>query len=108
MISLSLNTDPVVLFFKGLANNSRLSILNMLTGGSKSVAELCAELDFEQSRVSHNLSCLEFCGFVTSERKGKNKIYALNKKPIRPLMYLVNNHIQQYGQNLLQCKVLKR
>ncbi len=108
MISLSYDTDPMVLFFKGLANKTRISLLKTLSKGSKSVSELCIELGYEQSRVSHNLGCLEFCGFVKSERNGKNKIYSLNEETIEPLMGIVDNHIRQHGQNLLQCKVLKR
>ncbi len=108
MISLSYDTDPMVLFFKGLANETRLSILRTLGKRPLSVSELCIELGYEQSRVSHNLSCLEFCGFVKSERDGKNKIYSLNEETIGPLMRIVDNHIGQHGQNLLQCKVLKR
>ena len=109
MLSLSYETDdPIVLFFKGLANKTRLSLMKTLSKGSMSVSELCAELGFEQSRVSHNLGCLEFCGFVKSERNGKKKIYSLNEKTIGPLMSIVDNHIKQHGQNLMQCKVLKR
>lgn len=108
MISLSYDMNSQVLFFKGLANKTRLSILKLLTKGSKSVSEICNELGFEQSRVSHSLSCLEFCGFVTSERVRKNKIYSLNKETIEPLLDIVDNHVTSYGKNLLQCKVLKR
>lgn len=108
MISLSLDTDPTVLFFKGLANETRLSLLRTLSKKPMSVSELCVELDYEQSRVSHNLTCLEFCGFVNSERDGKNKIYSLNEETIGLLMAIVDNHIRKHGQNLLQCKVLKR
>ena len=108
MISLSYDTDPMVLFFKGLANETRLSLLRTLNKRPMSVSELCAELDYEQSRVSHNLTCLEFCGFVNSERDGKKRIYSLNEETIGPLMGIVDDHIRQYGQNLLQCKVLKR
>ena len=108
MMSLSYVIDPMVLFFKGLANETRLSLLRTLNKRPMSVSELCTELDYEQSRVSHNLTCLEFCGFVQSERVGKKKIYCLNEKTIGPLMNIVDNHIKQHGQNLMQCKVLKR
>lgn len=98
----------MVLFFKGLANETRLSLLKALNKGPMSVSELCVELDYEQSRVSHNLTCLEFCGFVHSERDGKRQIYFVNEETIGPLMKMVDNHIREHGRNLLQCKVLKR
>ena len=108
MMSLLYDTDPMVLFFKGLANETRLSILRALSARPMSVSELCTELAYEQSRVSHNLTCLEFCGFVYSEKDGKRRIYSLNEETIEPLMGIVDKHIRQHGQNLLQCKVLKR
>lgn len=108
MMSLSYDTDSMVLFFKGLANETRLSLLRALSKGPKSVSELSAELAYEQSRVSHNLTCLEFCGFVNSEKFGKRRIYSLNEETIGPLMEIVDKHIRQHGQNLLQCKILKR
>ncbi len=101
-------TNPPLLFFKGLANDTRLAIIQVLKNGPKPVGEICETLGFEQNRVSHNLRCLEFCGFVSSERTGKKRIYSLNDETIAPLMQIVDNHIKTYGQNLMQCKVLRR
>jgi len=99
---------PYSLFFKALSNKSRIAIINSLRKGPKSVTEMCQELGFEQSRVSHNLACLAFCGFVIGKRNGKNKVYSLNAETIRPLLILVDTHIQKYARNLIECKVLKR
>ncbi|MFQ6124480.1 MAG: ArsR/SmtB family transcription factor [Candidatus Heimdallarchaeota archaeon] len=96
------------LFFQALANYSRLAILSLLEKGPKTVTEISKELGFEQSRVSHNLTCLAFCGFITSERNGKNKVYSLNTATIQPLLGLVDQHIEKYASNLRECKVLKR
>lgn len=108
MLSLSYDSNPIALFFKGLANDTRLSILKALESRPLSVNAICEKLGFEQSRVSHSLSCLEFCGFVMSERIGKKKIYTLNEETVAPLMMIVDTHVKKHGQNLLQCKVLKR
>lgn len=108
MTSMSYESDSHRLFFKALSNNSRIAILNLLRKGPKSVTEISEELGFEQSRVSHNLACLAFCGFVNSKRKGKNKVYSLNTETIQPLLSLVDSHIEKYARNLRECKVLKR
>ncbi|MFQ5759210.1 MAG: ArsR/SmtB family transcription factor, partial [Candidatus Bathyarchaeia archaeon] len=84
------------------------AIINLLRKGPKSVTEISEELGFEQSRVSHNLTCLAFCGFVMSNRNGKNKVYSLNTDTIQPLLSLVDSHIEKYARNLRECKVLKR
>ncbi|MGQ4912123.1 MAG: ArsR/SmtB family transcription factor [Candidatus Thorarchaeota archaeon] len=108
MSVLSYDQSALVLFFKGLANETRLQILESLSQQSMTVSEISKSLGFEQSRVSHNLSCLEFCGFVTSRRDGKKKIYTLNGETVAPLLAIADGHIKQHGRNLLQCKVLKR
>ena len=64
------------LFFKAFSNRTRFEIIKLLRKGSFSVGEITKKTSFEQSRVSHNLKCLEACGFVVSE---KNEILKKNK-----------------------------
>lgn len=108
MTKLSDKLNAHRLFFKALSNDSRIAIVNLLRKGPKSVTEISDELNFEQSRVSHNLICLAFCGFVVGNRNGKNKVYSLNKDTIQPLLSLVDRHIEKNARNLRECKVLKR
>ena len=90
------------LFFGTLANHSRLKIINTLREGAKNVTEICIKTGFEQSMVSHNLKMLEYHGMVFKEKKGKFCYYALNKKTIKPLLELIDDHMQQYC-----CKILE-
>jgi len=101
-------SNAYCLFFKALSNESRIAILNLLKKGPRSVNEISEKLGFEQSRVSHNLACLAFCGFVVSKRDGKNKVYSLNTKTVQPLLDLVDRHIEKHARNLRECKMLKR
>jgi DNA-binding transcriptional ArsR family regulator len=97
-----------VFFFKALANETRMNIINALKEHKHAnVSELCEELDLEQSRVSHNLKCLVFCGFVKNSRDGKNVIYSLNKDAVNPILKVANRHVEKYAKNLRECKVLK-
>ncbi|MBI2107459.1 helix-turn-helix transcriptional regulator [Candidatus Woesearchaeota archaeon] len=73
----------------------------------KNVTEICKDLNFEQSRVSHNLKCLEACGFVNSKWKRKNRIYYLDKKHILPILDNVDRHIEKYSKRLKSCGILK-
>jgi len=95
------------LFFKAFSNNTRFEIIRLLKKGPKSVTEICKELGFEQSRVSHNLKCLENCGFVSSKRNGKNKIYSLDKKHILPILENIDKHIERYNKRLESCGILR-
>ena len=97
------HTLPVYeIFFTSLANPNRLQIVNILREGSKNVSEICQATGFEQTMVSHNLRRLERCGMVFAEQRGKNRYYTLNEKTIKPLLKLIDKHINQYC-----CKVLE-
>lgn len=98
---------PYKLFFKAFSNKTRFEIIRLLRKGPRSVTDICKELKFEQSRVSHNLKCLENCGFVNTKWNRKNKIYELDKKHISPLLKEINMHIEIYKKRLESCGVLK-
>lgn len=95
------------LFFKAFSNNTRFEIIKLLRKKSMNVSQICKELKFEQSRVSHNLKCLEACGFVSSKIDGKNKIYSLDKKHIVPILNNMDKHIGSYSKRLECCGVLE-
>ena len=95
------------LFFKAFSNETRLKIIQLLKKGARNVTEICKQLRFEQSRVSHNLKCLINCGFVENKRNGRQVIYSLNKKTIKPLLELIDKHILKYSAHLKRCGILK-
>ena len=95
------------LFFKAFSNKTRFEIIKLLKRGSLNVTDICRKSGFEQSRVSHNLKCLEDCGFVISEWNGKNKVYSLDKQHILPILNNVDQHINEYNKRLKVCGVLK-
>jgi len=88
------------MFFKAFANKTRLEIINLLKAGPLTVTEISKKLNFEQSRVSHNLRHLEISGFITVEKHGKWKKYSLNKKTILPIVKLYDTHIKKYRKGL--------
>jgi len=94
------------LFLKALSNETRLLVLESLRTRTKCVSEISEDLSFEQSRISHSLKCLCNCGFVEVERKGKKRIYSLNKKTIIPLFNTIDKHVATYGQRLITCETL--
>ena len=95
------------LYFKAFSNKTRFEIIKLLRKGPRNVSEICKELGFEQSRVSHNLKCLESCGFVNTEWSGKNKIYCLDKEYIIPILNDIDAHIKHYNKRLKACGVIK-
>ena len=91
-------------FLKTLANENRLRIINLLRKNHKCVSEICEELHLNQTTVSHSLQRLEYCGFVLREKKGKYRYYRLNQRSIKPMMNLIDAHIQEYCEKILRRK----
>lgn len=96
------------LFFKAFSNNTRFEIIKLLKKKPMSVSEIVKETGFEQSRVSHNLKCLEDCGFVVIKKNGKERIYELDKKHIVPILNEINKHLESYNNRLINCGVIKK
>jgi len=91
-------------FLRTLTNRTRLAIIQALRDNPKNVTYLTNELGLHQSSVSHDLRRLLDCGFVFVERNGQERIYSLNKKTIRPLLQLMEQHINTYCEKVC-CKV---
>jgi len=96
------------LFFKAFSNQTRLEIIDLLRKKSLTVTEICDKTGFEQSRVSHNLKCLENCGFVIVNKEGNYRKYFLDKETILPIVKLFEKHIVKYKKRLKCCKVIKK
>lgn len=90
-------------FFTNLSDSTKLEIISSLRKSEKSVQELCKELNFEQSRVSHNLRQLKELGFVDVRPKGKERIYGLDKETILPLLVIIDNHVDTYYKHYCKC-----
>ena len=94
------------LFSRVLANETRFNIVLLLMEKEHSVGEFCEALNYEQSRVSHNLKCLLNCGFVDVEQRGKERVYRL-KPEIKEIMLGISKHIKAYEENLEKCDILE-
>jgi ArsR family transcriptional regulator len=60
-----------------LASPKRLEILNLLRDGEKSVNELAALAELNQTNVSQHLAVLRSHGIVTTRREGANVYYRI-------------------------------
>ncbi len=70
-------TTAAARFFRVLADPTRLQILQLLTLRERTVGELVAIVGQPQPRISTHLACLRHCGFVSTERQGKEVVYRL-------------------------------
>lgn len=70
---------------KMLGDPTRLAIVASLGKKTSSVGMLCTEMALPQPTVSHHLGLMRMARLVSRERKGKQMIYSLNRKPLAPL-----------------------
>lgn len=72
-------------FFRNFSNPLRLRIILLLRERDRSVSELVKAIGAEQSKISHHLALLAGCRIIDAKRKGKYRIYSLNKEAL-PLL----------------------
>lgn len=65
--------------FRALGDETRLWLLELLTGGERSVGELMEATQLGQSLVSHHLRALRGAGLVTTRRDGRWIYYDVNQ-----------------------------
>lgn len=68
--------------FKALADESRLSILKMISKGEMCNCEMMDMLDLSQPTISHHLKILQDANIVVARKEGKWVHYSLNKDEI--------------------------
>jgi DNA-binding transcriptional ArsR family regulator len=69
--------------FGALADPTRRSILERLTRGEASVAELAQPFRISQPAVSRHLQVLERAGLITRTRRGTTRLSHLRAEPLR-------------------------
>jgi ArsR family transcriptional regulator len=72
--------------FFGLADNTRLMILELLTGEELCSCEIMAGLELTEPTTSHHLGILERAGLVASRRDGKWVFYKIANPQVKSLL----------------------
>ncbi len=82
-------------FFGMLSNPLRGRIVLALNERPSGVNGLTEKLGAERSRISHALLEMKKCRIVEPKKKGRERIYFLNKSTMGPLLKLVDSHAQK-------------
>jgi DNA-binding transcriptional ArsR family regulator len=85
-----------------LANQYRLEIIEALRIKDMNVTDICRATGFKQPTVSQNLKRLQYCGFVFMKQNGKELVFSLNKKTIKPVLKLMHSHMNKYCSKICQ------
>lgn len=95
-------TDPsqqrvkTVRFFRALADDMRVRILELLRNGEQNVCALSEAFQTGQSRLSFHLCVLKDAGLVTHRPEGRSNYYMLNHNAIQEAETLLG-HLRKPG-----------
>ncbi len=90
-------------YFRVLGDPTRLSVLEALLEGERTVSELVAIVGAPRSRVSNHLACLKWCGFATSERRGREVVYRVADPRVRTIIELSRKVSEEHCDHLASC-----
>jgi DNA-binding transcriptional ArsR family regulator len=85
----------IALFFRLLAEPTRLQLLCLLRESPQDVASLIQTTGFSQSHISRQLGQLQRAGLVTSERDGTRLLYRAEGQLVDDLCLLVQTRLRQ-------------
>lgn len=84
-------------FFKALAHPLRISILDALRAGEKTVAEITEQFEVEQANASQQLAVLRNKNIIVARKVGANVYYSISDPTIFKLLdvakEIFNNHL---------------
>jgi len=89
--------------FRGLADPSRLTILEALRDGERTVSELVAATGLSQPNASAHLSCLHDCGLVAREPRGRFVAYRLRDERVAALLGLAQEVLADVAADVYAC-----
>lgn len=89
--------------FRGLADPSRLAIVEALRMGEKAVSQLVQETGLSQPNVSGHLACLKDCGLVTSRQQGRFIHYALADGRMEDILRTVEDMLADVAAQVYAC-----
>lgn len=94
--------------FRGLADLSRLRVLETLRNGPLSAGEIVSRTRLNQPNASMHLACLAECGLVTRERQGKFVHYEIADKRVVKLLDQAEDLLLQVGPLIAACPRYRR
>ena len=100
------DAEAVARFFHGLADPTRVTILQFLLGGTKTAGEIVQHVGRYQASVSSHLTCLRFCGFVEARREGRTVRYELIDLRVRRILEMGERYLEDNVDRIMACRVI--
>jgi DNA-binding transcriptional ArsR family regulator len=92
--------------FNAVAEPRRREILDLLAGGERPVNDLVRELGLAQPQVSKHLRVLREVGAVDVREEGRQRLYSLNGRALKPIHDWVKAYEQSWTERFDRLDVV--
>jgi DNA-binding transcriptional ArsR family regulator len=86
--------------FSALANPTRRAVLDLLRTQPRSVHQLAVEFDMRRPSLSEHLKVLREAGLVVDERRGRERIYRVDPRPLREVVAWLHPYEEFWRERL--------
>lgn len=100
--------DVKAKLFRGFADPSRLTILEILRNGSHCVTDLVKATGLSQPNLSMHLACLRECGLVRARRNGRFVYYELADPAVDRLLQSAEQALGRVAKQIEACPRYER
>jgi DNA-binding transcriptional ArsR family regulator len=80
--------------------------LDVLAGGEQPVNDLVATLGLAQPQVSKHLRVLREVGLVDVREEGRQRMYSLNGRPLKPIHDWIKNYERAWNERFDRLDVV--
>lgn len=91
-------------FFHGLAEPSRLAILDVLRHGEQTAGDIAVEAGLTPSAASRHLACLRDCGIVEARQEWRHVYYRLAGPHIEHLLSEADLVLETIADRVAACE----
>lgn len=89
--------------FRGLGDPSRLSILEALRDGPRTVGEIAALTGLKQPNASTHLNCLWCCGLVERAVRGNRRYYSIRPRKVGRILDAAGELLADVSGRIEEC-----
>ncbi len=89
--------------FRGLADPSRLSLLEALRDGPRNVSTLVELTGLSQPNTSMHLNCLWCCGLLDKEVRGRFSFYRIKSDKVLRILEAAESVLDEVYDRIAEC-----
>ncbi len=103
-----LSLDLKAKLFRGLADSSRLAILESLRSGERTVSGVTDATGLSQPNASGHLACLKECGLVAGRQEGRFVYYRLADPSVELMLRQAESFLSGVAERVYACTRYER